>query len=116
MSLADDFKARFPEFPEATADKYLPILEGVWQCYFPKPYKTCNKEIILNLIAHLMVVEQSPGSSSIRSQTSRSVGSVSVSQGAVSKADSLTDMFSFTKYGQRFLFLTQSSGSRAYFV
>jgi len=116
MSLADDFKARFPEFPETTADKYLPILDGVWPCYFPQPYSACNKEIILNLVAHLMVVEQSPGNASVRSQTSRSVGSVSVTQSAVSKADSMTDMFGFTKYGQRFLYLTQSRGSRAYFV
>ena len=114
--LIDDFKARFPDFSETVVDKYFPAVEGVWQCYFPQPYKSCNKEIILNLIAHLIVVEQSPGNSSIRSQTSRSVGSVSVSQSAISKADSLTDMFSFTKYGQRFLYLTSRRGTRAYFV
>lgn len=116
MTLIDDFKARFPDFDEAVVDKYLPTVEGLWQCYYPQPYQHCNKEIILNLVAHLIVVESSPGTASIRSQTSRSVGSISVSQGSVSKADSLTDMFSFTKYGQRFLFLTQSRGSRAYFV
>lgn len=116
MTIANDFKARFPDFDEAVVDTYLPIVAEIWQCYFPQPYTSCNKEIILNLIAHLIVVEKSPGTASIRSQTSRSVGSVSVSQGSVSKVDSLTDMFSFTKYGQRFLFLTQSRGARAYFV
>lgn len=116
MVLIGDFKSRFPDFDETIVDKYFDTVQGVWRCYFPQSYSDCNKEIILNLIAHLITVEQSPSSASIRSQTSRSVGGVSVSQAAASSTDSLTDMFSFTKYGQRFLYLTSRRGARAYFV
>lgn len=116
MAIIDDFKQRFPNFPEADVDTYMPVVSEMWSCYWPQPYKACNKEVILNLIAHLIIVEKSPGTSSIRSQSSRSVGDVSVSFSGVAKQDSLTDFFSFSKYGQRFLFLTASRGARAYFV
>lgn len=116
MSLEDDFKARFPEFSDDDVTAYFPSVESIWHCYFPQPYSNCNKEIILNLLAHLMLMEKNPSQSSVRSQTSRSVGSVSVSLSGVSKQDSNTDFFSFSKYGQRFLFLTSSRGARAYFV
>ena len=115
MALIDDFKARFPEFSTAVVDQYLPILETVWPCYYPQKYAACNKEIILNLVAHLLVVEQSPGSTSVKEQSSRSVGNVSVSFESRANTSNMSDMFGSTKYGQRYLLLT-STRRRAYFV
>jgi len=115
MAMIDDFKARFPEFSNEVVDQYFPPLEGVWSCYYGGTYTACNREIILNLIAHLMVIEQSPGSGSVRNQSSRSVGSVSVGFEASASVSNMTDFFGSTKYGQRFLFLT-STRRRAYFV
>lgn len=115
MALIDDFKNRFPEFDTAVVDQYLPILDGVWQCYYGKPYAACDKEIILNLVAHLLVLEQSPSTATVKEESSRSVGSVSVSYEARSTTSNLTDFFGATKYGQRYLMLT-STRRRAYFV
>lgn len=115
MALIDDFKKRFPEFDPEVVDQYFPALEEVWPCYYGRPYSKCNKEIILNLIAHLMVIQINPGSSSIREQASRSVGSVSVSFTARTDTGGLSDFFGFTKYGQMYLMLT-STRRRAYFV
>lgn len=115
MALIDDFKARFPEFDSAVVDQYFPRLENGWQCYYGKPYKACNKEIILNLLAHLLVLEQSPGTTSVKEQSSRSVGSVSVTFESRASASNSSDFFGSTKYGQRYLFLT-STRRRAYFV
>ena len=106
MALIDDFKARFPEFATATVDTYLPILEPVWPCYYNRTYEACVQEAVLNLVAHLLVMETSSGSSSSQQVASKSVGSVSVSyvQPEQTGGD-LRAMFSSTKYGQRFLLL-----------
>lgn len=116
MSIEDDFKARFPDFPEAAIDSYFDSVLAVWPCYYTGAYDACNKEIILNLIAHLIIMESNPKASSIRSVSSRSAGSVSTSYGGVSKQTDLTDFFGFSIYGQRFLFLTSRNKQRAYFV
>lgn len=113
--MINDFKARFPEFSNEVVDQYFPPLENAWQCYYGKPYTACNKEIILNLLAHLMTLAQSKGASSVRQQSSRSVGSVSVGFEATASSSNLTDFFGATKYGQAYLFLT-STRRRAYFV
>jgi len=115
MVLIDDFKTRFPEFDTAVVDQYLPIFEDVWPCYYGQAYEACNKEIILNLNAHLLVLQQSPGGAPVKEQSSRSVGSVSVSFESRSSASNLSDFFGSTKYGQMFLMLT-STRRRAYFV
>ena len=109
MSLTDDFKARFPEFATATVDTYLPILEPVWPCYFNRTYEDCTKEAVLNLVAHLLVMETGSGSASIKDVQSKSVGSVSVSYAtATQSGGQMYDMFNATKYGQRFMLLARS--------
>lgn len=99
MSLIDDFRGRFPEFQDTVVDRYIPILEPVWPCYYNKPYEGCNREAILNLVAHLLTVETQGGSASSQTVSSKSVGSVSTSY--VAPTGSL-NMYSATKYGQRF--------------
>jgi len=115
MALIDDFKARFPEFDTAVVDQRLPILESVWPCYYGRPYSGCNKEIVLNLVAHLLVLQSSPSAASVKEESSRSVGSVSVSFESRANTSNLSDFFGSTKYGQMFLMLT-STRRRAYFV
>lgn len=115
MALIDDFKARFPEFDTAVVDQYLPILEDVWPCYYGQAYTACNKEIVLNLVAHLLVMQQAPGAGPVKEESRRSVGSVSVSYEARANTSNLSDFFGSTKYGQMYLLLT-STRRRAYFV
>lgn len=106
MALIDDFKARFPEFTDAIVDVYIPILEPVWPCYFNKDYTVaCNQEAILNLVAHLITLETQGGAAASQLVGSKSVGSVSVSY--VAPTASL-NMYSSTKYGQRFNMLTSA--------
>lgn len=116
MSLTTDFKDRFPEFDEATVDQYLPPLEPVWPCYYGGNYDVpCDKEAILNLLAHLMTTEVNASSASSRNVNSKSVGSVSVGYAALTDNTMLTDYFLTTKYGQRYLMLI-SARSGAIFV
>ena len=110
MSLLSDFKARFPEFATATVDQYVPILEPVLPAYYGEDYDPTNarnKEIVLNLTAHLIVMETMPGSASAQMVASKSVGSVSTSyQAATGSGGDLHDAMRGTRYGQRFLLLT----------
>ena len=111
MALIADFKARFPEFADAVVDQYLPILEPVWPCYFNKPYTGCNQEMVLNLVAHLLVMETRTGSAAVQTVASKSVGSVSTSYAtATQSGGALFDTFGSTKYGQRFLLLINRFG------
>lgn len=117
MALIDDFKTRFPVFTPATVDATFPLIEVTWPCYFGGSYESaCNKEIILNLLAHLFVDETNAGTSSIKSVDSKSVGSVSVSYSAsTATGGEGYDFFKSTKYGQRFWMMTRSNVG-AYFV
>lgn len=112
MALIDDFKARFPEFDTATVDQYVPILEGVYVCYFDVKYTDdpCVKEKVLTLIAHLLVGETKSSSAADRSAASKSADGLSVSYEALTDASSSERQrfFNTTKYGQRFLMLTNS--------
>ena len=108
MALIDDFKTRFPEFDTAVVDQYLPILDGVWPCYYGKPYEDCNQEAVLNLVAHLLIGESSASKAAAHVVASKSVGSVSTSYAAMSHTGGAGyDYFSTTKYGQRFWMLTR---------
>jgi len=107
MSLIADFKARFPEFSESVVDQYIPILEPVRSCYFVGSYTNCNREIVLNLLAHLMVIETNAGTGGLKSTNSRSVGSVSESFSSRTTTGGNSDFFTTTKYGQRFMMLTK---------
>ena len=108
MSLLTDFKARFPGIPTAEADLYVPILEPVWPSYYNKAYAS-SQEAVLNLVAHLLVLESGAGSAGVHAASSKSVGSVSESYAVPTPtgAGSLAD-FNTTKYGQRFLWLIRS--------
>ena len=111
MALIDDFKARFTEFSDAVVDQYIPILEPVYPAYYSLAYVAATQEATLQLLAHLLVDETSSGSSSASSQVvaSKSVGSVSVSYAAQTKAaGEMNDFFAGTKYGKRFMLLTAS--------
>lgn len=116
MSLIADFKTRFTEFDDAVVDQYIPILEPVWPCYYGGAYTGCGVEIILNLIAHLLVIETSAGSANVKSIDSKSVGSVSLTYSGGYASTSENDAwFKSTKYGSRYLMLT-SSNIGAFFV
>jgi len=106
MALIDDFKTRFPEFADSVVDQYIPILEPVWPCYYGRAYVECNKEAILNLIAHLITINSSASSAPAKDVASKSVGSVSVSYVATQSASELFTFFNSTKYGQFFWLLT----------
>ena len=109
MALIDDFKARFPEFTDAVVDVWIPILEPVYPSYYALEYVAATQEATLNLLAHLITMETSAGSSSSATQAvaSKSVGSVSISYAAATySGGELYDFYRGTKYGQRFLMLT----------
>lgn len=110
MAILDDFKIRFPEFTADQADQYIPILEDVWPCYYGGVYQEgCDKEIILNLLAHMLTSEVSASVEVSKSVASKSVGSVSVSYGAGYAATSERNAWlGGTKYGMRYLLLTRS--------
>ena len=108
MTIIEDFKARFPEFDEAKVDESLPALEDVWPCYWGGNYDDCGKEIVLNLLAHLLVVQTSPGSGNPKYTQSKSVGNLSVSYGAeFAPTSNRMSWFKTTKYGMQFWMLTR---------
>ena len=116
MALIDDFKARFPEFSTATIDASFPLIADTWDCYYGGDYsQDCDKETILNLLAHLFINETSTSTSSIKGVASKSVGSVSVSYTTSSAQGQNNDFFGTSKYGQRFLMLTRKR-SGGFFV
>jgi len=117
MTVADEFKIRFPEFDPATVDQYIPILEPVWSCYWGGDYTTpCGQEIVLNLLAHMLTVETSAGSGNIKTDQSKSVGNVSISYSqGYAPASERKGWFQTTKYGARYMWLT-SRNAGGFFV
>lgn len=99
MSIQDDFESRFPSIP------WVEAVASSWTAYTCLGYEG-NQEAILNLIAHLLVLESQPGTGSARTAESKSVGSVSVSYGSASSGSNLATFFNSTRYGQRFWLLT----------
>jgi hypothetical protein len=116
VAFVDDFKARFPEFDTAQVDALVPTLEGVYPCYTGWTYEgVCGKEIVLQLVAHLFVIETSSGPSNVRTTDSKTVGNVSVSYSGGYQGDSKDwDFFSSTKYGKRYLFLIEGNGGAVF--
>jgi hypothetical protein len=125
MALVDDIKTRFPDLEcEVDIDKYYAALSfsnaEFWMCWFCFEYVAgdCNAEKILNLVAHLLVVEGDPSSASQKDVSSQSVGSVSESyvdhDGTIS--GEYKEFFSTTKYGQRYLTLLASGAGGGFFV
>lgn len=114
MALIDDFKARFPEFQSADVDAAWPGLEASWPCYYGTTYGTssCEDQIILNLIAHLFIVNFNGGSSAAGPApamvaSSKSVGSVSVTKVVDSNMSDQQSFFNSTRYGQQFNMMTR---------
>lgn len=108
MAILDDFKTRFPEFDTAQADTYVPILEDVWPCYYGGKYEGCGQEIVLNLLAHMITIEASPGSGNVKSTQSKSVGNVSVSYSpGYAPTSERMAWLKTTKYGMRYIMLTR---------
>ena len=110
MALIDDFKARFPEFDITLVDNNLPRLQDVWPNYFNKDYVDSTKEAILNLNAHLLLLDQNGSFSPIQEGVSTTVGSVSESYAAKTDSSDRNDLFRSTKYGQAFLMLSRFCG------
>lgn len=108
MTIKTDFENRFPEFDQADIDQYVPILEDVWPAYYGKDYED-NKETVLNLIAHLVVMETQSGSGPMQAVQSKSAGNLSASYHAREQGR-MEDFFASTRYGQRFLFLIRLGG------
>jgi hypothetical protein len=116
MTLIDDFKTRFPEFSSVDADRYIPILEDVYPCYYGGVYEGCGVEIALNLLGHLLTVEMQAGAGNPKETQSKSVGNVSISYSEGYATTSQRDSwFRTTKYGARYLLLT-SRNQGGYFV
>ena len=109
MALIDDYKTRFPEFEDALVDTWIPILEPVYPAYYALEYSDTTQEATLNLLAHLLTMETSNGSTAGQQVASKSVGSVSISYVAPNAVGGeLSDFMRGTKYGQRFLIITAS--------
>lgn len=108
MAVIDDFKTRFPEFDAAQVDAKLPVLVDAYPCYWGGDYEECGKEIVLNLLAHLLVVTTKGGDEGAKAIQSKSVGNVSVSYGQeFPPASNRMAWFNATKYGKQFLLLTR---------
>lgn len=114
MTVIADFKTRFPEFDTDEVDTYLPTQIELWPCYWGGEYEDCGVEIVLNLLAHLFVQETSSGSGALKDENSKSVGNVSASYNIETKSERAL-WFRSTKYGIRFLLLTQYNHG-GYFV
>lgn len=107
MAVIDDFKVRFPEFDESKVDITLPGLVDVYPAYWGGEYDSItDKEIVLNLLAHLLVVQTLQGTGNPKSIQSRSVGSVSTSYEGYAATSERMAWFGTTKYGKQFLLLT----------
>ena len=116
MSLIDDFKGRFPAFDTDLVDSYWDSIEGAYPCYYGGAYtgvSGCDTEIILNLCAHLFLVQSDASTGPARAEESKTIGSVSVSYSSLSDRGSF---FMSTKYGQLFLQLTSARACGGFFV
>lgn len=117
MVLIDDIKARFPGLNTTSVDTYLPLYENNYNCYYNAIYgaNTCDDEIILNMLAHLIQVnENQSDGEAIKQVGSESVGSVSASYVAV-PLDNNDKFWTSTVYGQTYrMLLIKNMG--AYFV
>lgn len=118
MSLIDDFKTRFPGFDTAAVDAAWPGIEPAYLCYYGMEYDGeagCNTEIILNLCAHLFVVQSGNGNAPVQAVSSKAVGSVSTSY-QVGETSNQRAFFMSSKYGQMFLQMTGARDSGGFFV
>ena len=116
MSLIDDFKARFPEFDTAQVDAVFPSISATYHCYYNNDYgvSECEDEAILQLCAHLFVVQSSATARPSREVSSRGADGLSVSYGDNKTGDA--SFYSSTKYGQAFLLITSKKSQGGFYV
>lgn len=116
MARIDDFKARFPSFDAAVVDSLFPIIEPTTDCYYGGDYdnNACDKEITLQLWAHLLTIENKSSADSVRNKSSKSVGSVSVSYEQSDAVVGSLGWFKTTRYGQQFIFLVSGNGGAVF--
>lgn len=112
--IKSDFWARFPEFSQSEDETYLDALENAWPFYYGREYEG-NEEIVLNLLAHLLIHEQTSGSGAIQNVTSESADGLSASYQGQESLSFYDHFWGSTKYGQRYLMLLRTVAG-AYFV
>ena len=118
MSLKNDLITRFPDLDTALIDKYLPLYETAYKVYYNADYgaNKYDDEIILNLLAHLILISNAKNSGdNIKQVASESVGSVSVNYAPLQLANQDDVFFNSTIYGQVFKMLIKRNNG-AYFV
>lgn len=115
--LATDLTTRFPELDATTVATYLAGINLALPCMYGGVYgvNACDNEIILNLAAHLLVLDSAATSSPVNSIASKSVGSVSVSY-SVGDITNNALFFNATRYGQRFMMLVSKNSVGGFFV
>lgn len=120
MALIEDLKARFPNIDTTLIDTNFPLFENNYKCYYGATYgnNDCDNEIILNLLAHLIVSQdttaQTNGQPSYTVQ-SESVDGVSTSYAGMQNINLQDSFFYSTIYGQTYMMLIQKN-TGAYFV
>jgi len=117
--MIDDLIARFPDIPEEVIYKYFHLFENSYKCYYGAEYgrNSCDNEIILHLIAHLIVnSDNTKNGDTAKSTSSESVGSVSVSYVQQQNITAMDAFFSTTPYGQVYLMLIRNNGLGSIFV
>lgn len=121
-TISEDIIKRFPEIDfDVDGEKFKAVLVQAG-CIYGGTYNSsqCVNEILLNLVAHLYLIEIDPQLKSSLTQSSiasKSVGSVSVTYSTGSTIYSGLDesFYEKTPYGRMFLFLT-SKKQGAFFV
>lgn len=118
MALIDDFKTRFPNIPAASVDTYLPLYtnNNTYRCYYDFDYgvDTCDNEIILTLLAHLLTLDlndinSSNNGSPTQTVASRAVGNVSESYVDYPIDSTKDEFFMTTRYGRLYLQLIKKN-------
>ena len=100
----DGFRIRFPEFTNIQDDNIIERalkLAGL-QFDFTKCDSEIGDELGYFLAAHWLTVNTNGDTGTIKSVTSESLGSASVSYGSPTSAKYETSPFMSTKYGQQF--------------
>lgn len=115
MPTTEQFKTRFPEF-SSVEDSKVAAVDAQWPCYYGAKFgvSTCDDEIILLVMAHLLTFETTTSAASKKELASKSVGSVSLSYNLTSATET-SEFYNTTKYGQRALMLMRNN-SGGFFV
>lgn len=109
MALDADFKERFPQFDEATVDSVFPFLAKDYLFYYNVAYvaDSPTAPAVLMLLAHLFVVETSASDGQANQLSSTGVRSVNGTFHLTERTTNKRSFLNSTKYGQRFLLMTE---------